>query len=106
MKKDFLELGVKVVFGIRVTNKLVDATRWEAEEETFKTDGRRRFVYGGAGEAMLVELNVAGRRAENSFSDLLAGFYGSLDLLCKQAKPLQCFQAMAIQWFLPSAQGL
>ncbi len=47
MKKNLLKLGVEVVFDVWVTNELVDATRREAEQETFETDGSSRFVYGG-----------------------------------------------------------
>jgi len=89
VKKNFLELGVKVVFDVWVTNKLVDATRGETEQKTFKTDSSSGFVYGGVGEALLVDLNVANGSTENSFSHGFAGFYGSLDLPGKQCDSLQ-----------------
>jgi len=96
MKKNFLELRVKVVPGIRVADKLVDATRWEAEQKAFKTDGCRRFVYGSVGEALLVELNVAGGDAENGFSDLLAGLDRSADSFSEQANLLQQSKAVVV----------
>ena len=89
MKKDFLKPGVKVVLGVRVTNVLVHTAGWKAEEKTFKTHCRSGLVYWLVTKPFFVELDVAGRDAENSFSNYLAGLYGSSDLAREQAQSLQ-----------------
>ena len=89
MKKNFLELRFKVVFDIRMLNIFINETRWKTKQKTFKVHCRGGLVYLCVGEALLVELNVAGGDAENGFSDLLAGLDRSADLFSEQANLLQ-----------------
>ena len=60
MKKDFLELGGKVVFDVRVTNVLVHTAGWKAEEKTFKAHCRGGLFYRLVAKVFFVELDIAG----------------------------------------------